>query len=302
MDFVRRELESGSPDDGSVLQEPFLIISGAMKAGTTTLFDVLAQHPEICPSNDKEPGFFSFEEVYSRGMDWYRTLWDSPGEGRKVYMEASTHYTKEPEIPSGAYLAERHLADVRFIYVVRNPIKRIESHVNFVRMQGMELRGCEFSNPHVVNLTRYMSQLDPYLERFGKERVMVVDFDDLIRKPERSLRKICEFAGIDPSFSFGGLAHSGKTTRVSRYQQLQRWASYHKIPRLVRGLVRLGCFPLALSKLEMQRMNEETREEILAVLSEDIVRFHDTFGWYPLDDAVVQSLRKAEPVPAEPVT
>ena len=40
----------------------YILIIGAMKCGTTTLFDLLAQHPQIAPCKPKEPGFFAFED------------------------------------------------------------------------------------------------------------------------------------------------------------------------------------------------------------------------------------------------
>ena len=42
--------------------ERYALIIGAMKAGTTTLFDHLAAHPAVAPSHPKEPGFFAFDD------------------------------------------------------------------------------------------------------------------------------------------------------------------------------------------------------------------------------------------------
>jgi Sulfotransferase family len=48
---------------------PNLFLIGAAKAGTTALYDYLAQHPQVFLSRIKEPMFFSRDEYYARGLD-----------------------------------------------------------------------------------------------------------------------------------------------------------------------------------------------------------------------------------------
>ena len=43
-------------------------IVGAPKAGTTSLYKYLHEHPEIHMSSKKEPDYFSDNELYSEGM------------------------------------------------------------------------------------------------------------------------------------------------------------------------------------------------------------------------------------------
>src|SRR3712207_6966731 len=50
---------------------PNLFVIGAAKAGTTALYDYLTQHPRVFLSQVKETMFFSREEYYARGLDWY---------------------------------------------------------------------------------------------------------------------------------------------------------------------------------------------------------------------------------------
>jgi len=52
----------------------YLLLIGSMKAGTTTLFNYLAQHPGIAGAEPKEPGFFAFDETFDQGRDWYDGL------------------------------------------------------------------------------------------------------------------------------------------------------------------------------------------------------------------------------------
>ena len=73
---------------------PDFVLIGAMKAGTTTLFRRLASVPGITLPDTKEPHFFSSEQTWSRGLDWYCSLFDGcdgiTGEASASYSDAAT--------------------------------------------------------------------------------------------------------------------------------------------------------------------------------------------------------------------
>jgi hypothetical protein len=63
-----------------------VIIIGAMKSGTSSLHHYLRQHPEICMSSAKEPNFFIEAGNFSKGLDWYRSMF---ADHTKICGEAS---------------------------------------------------------------------------------------------------------------------------------------------------------------------------------------------------------------------
>ena len=65
--------ESEVPTQSKVRRPDFMII-GAMKSGTTTLYHYIGMHPGVFMCFPKEPMFFSRDEVYARGLDWYFSL------------------------------------------------------------------------------------------------------------------------------------------------------------------------------------------------------------------------------------
>ena len=77
---------------------PDFLIIGAMKCATTSLHDQLAAQPGLFMSEPKEPFFFSNDEVYARGIDWYAGLFAGAAAG-DLCGESSTHYTKLPSYP-----------------------------------------------------------------------------------------------------------------------------------------------------------------------------------------------------------
>ena len=78
---------------------PDFVIIGAMKCATSSLHDQLAQQPGIFMSELKEPNFFSNDEQYAKGIDWYLSNFRDayPDE---LLGESSTHYTKLPTYPN----------------------------------------------------------------------------------------------------------------------------------------------------------------------------------------------------------
>src|SRR5690242_12371158 len=103
---------------------PSFIIIGAMKSATSTLYDQLLLQPGIFLPTLKEPNFFSDDQQYSRGLDWYKSLF-SEAQSTDLLGEASTHYTKLPTYPRTIERMRGVLDQPRLIYVMRHPIDRL---------------------------------------------------------------------------------------------------------------------------------------------------------------------------------
>lgn len=188
----------------------YVIIVGAMKCGTSTLFRALAQHPQIAPASNKEPGFFAFEEIWQKGFDWFDTLFDFDPEMHRYRLEASTDYTKEPFVTR---VWERMTANpdvrVKLIYIMRHPLRRMESHARHVQMARKEL-GQNISprpdhsldaGPSPINVitSQYAAQLDAFAEARAAGNLHCLTLEDLNEKPEETLAAICEFLDLDPA-------------------------------------------------------------------------------------------------------
>jgi len=106
------------------------IIIGAMKSGTSSLYEYLVQHPQICACSVKEPEFFSDHQDHAVGAASYESLWDIAPNRHMWCLEGSTGYTKYPEEPSVPQNMHSYGLDPTFIYILRHPIDRIESDYN----------------------------------------------------------------------------------------------------------------------------------------------------------------------------
>lgn len=178
---------------------PDFIIIGAMKCATSTLHEQLARQPGIFMSTPKEPNFFSNDDVYARGWDWYRGLF-AQGAAARLRGESSTHYTKLPTYPNTVDRIRRHLPGAKFIYLMRHPIDRLISQ--YVHEWTEHVVKCSIDDaldrrPELIAYSRYAMQLAPYFDAFGRERVLPVFFERLKERPQAELERICRFLGYD---------------------------------------------------------------------------------------------------------
>ncbi len=176
----------------------FMII-GAMKSGTTTLANTLAEHPDICFCQKKEPHFFSKIENWQQHLDSYRSLYAPTG--NQICGEASTTYTCYPEFNQTTWKALYEFnPKLKLIYIMRHPIDRMVSHYMHTYLRRYTDGSFEdeiLNNPSYLNRTRYFVQIKPYLERFGEEQVLLLTFEEFLSDKRTSLHRIAEFLNID---------------------------------------------------------------------------------------------------------
>jgi hypothetical protein len=199
---------------------PNLFVIGAAKAGTTALYDYLAQHPQVFLSRVKEPMFFSKDEYYARGLDWYEDEYFQGAEDYPVRAEATPHYLYWSEKVAPRIKDVYGERPVKFIVSFRDPVSRTYSwYWNMVREgrenldfeQALRVEECRLKeNRHELYQlgsmvygysagSRYASLLQPYLELFSPESFFFVLQDDLKSRVNETCEKIFEFVGIESS-------------------------------------------------------------------------------------------------------
>jgi len=176
---------------------PDFVIIGAMKSATSTLYQQLVGQPGIFMCTPKEPNFFSDDDQFEKGMQWYAELFSS-AEAGSLLGEASTHYTKLPTHPHAVERLRKHIPNARLIYVMRHPVDRLVSH--FMHEWSTGVYRCSIDEavskyPELIAYGQYAMQLKPYFESFGRDAVLPVFFDHLIREPQVELERVCKFIG-----------------------------------------------------------------------------------------------------------
>jgi hypothetical protein len=188
--------------DSSIAKPNFFVI-GAQHCATTSLCFHLGQHNDILICREKEPHFFSVNEVYDKGWEWYLSLF-SQYTGEKAIGEGSTTYSMSLQNPKAPARIARTIPDANIIYIVRNPIKRIESAYQHRLLSG---RKCwDFNStikkvPGIIDNTLYWKQINRYRDYFSDDQIKIIYFEDFIRNPELILRKCFKLLEVNSEIS-----------------------------------------------------------------------------------------------------
>lgn len=176
---------------------PDFIIIGAMKCATSTLHDQLAVQPGILMSDPKEPNFFSNDEIYARGLDWYGDLFKAADENT-LCGESSTHYTKLPTYPETLFRMQAAMPCLKLIYVMRHPMDRLVSqyiHHWTEKEVFVDINRAVTTLPILMEYSCYAKQLTPFIKAYGRENILPVFFDSLVSRPQHELERVCRFLG-----------------------------------------------------------------------------------------------------------
>ncbi|GGJ03578.1 hypothetical protein GCM10010885_11070 [Alicyclobacillus cellulosilyticus] len=288
-------------------RKPNFFIIGAAKCGTTSLNQYLCQHPDIYMAPRKETHFFAIpdmperfqgpgDEVYMSNLirteAEYLALFDNV-QGESAVGESSVGYLFYPK---SAERIARWADDPKFIVILRHPVDRAYSAYMHLIRDGRETlsfaEGWQAEPQRLKNDyqplwmyrqgSTYFPSLQRYFEIFGKDRVMVILYDDFKRQPAKVLRQIFSFLGvredvpIDTSMRFN-------VTGIPR-GPLYQWATSSNaftrlvkplIPAKIRHKIRLTAVRWSLNKIPL---DEENRRHYLRAFEDDIYNVECLIG------------------------
>jgi hypothetical protein len=114
---------------------PSFLVIGAQRAGTSFLYSLLTQHPNVSAALVKEVHFFDLN--FQRGTAWYRSHFPALGPTRgRITGEATPYYLFHPLAPQRVAAV---LPRVRLVAVLRNPVDRAYSHFQKEHRKGTEI-------------------------------------------------------------------------------------------------------------------------------------------------------------------
>lgn len=195
---------------------PDFLIIGAMKAGTTTLYEYLSRHPAVGMSREKETDYFVAGRGWDRGLPWYQAQF-SPG--KQVYGEASPNYTKCQAFAGAPDRVARLIPAVKLIFIARDPVARAESQYRHAVLSGEALPDQLIGThhlQHLIDVSSYAAQIDPWLARFPRENFLFLQFEDLIRDPAPELTQLAGFLGIADAWPAPGTIAANSSDSLAR--------------------------------------------------------------------------------------
>jgi len=253
----------------------FMII-GAGKSGTTSLFSWLDEHPNLVGASNKEPHFFSTHPDWRSGIEEYEKLFIKQRE--VLYFEASTSYTYYPH--RNLFIWEdlfEFNPKMKFIYLVRNPLERFISHYMHSYERGytnLSLSDSILNDHKTLDVSRYSTQILPFIERFGRENVLILDFDDLKENPKNILKTVCVFLSIDaaPIDSMNTIAENKSLSKQRRHHKYDSPPFYMKVLyRLARPVWNKIVDNSKRSFTKRPQLGEEDKKLLLSLLRTDIM-------------------------------
>ncbi len=205
------------------LKKPNFFIVGAPKCGTTAMNDYLSKHPEIFIPNIKEVHFFGQDLDITKGA-----LRDE-----RAYLELFRGATTEERLGEASvwYLYSKTAAqelytfnpDAKIVIMLRNPAEMLYSQHSQFLYNGNEdiedFREALAAEPerragqripksaHLVDglfyseTVRYAEQVERYVERFGRENVHIILYDDFRTDLPGTYRKLLQFLGVSDNFA-----------------------------------------------------------------------------------------------------
>jgi hypothetical protein len=215
---------------------PNFFILGAAKCGTTSLANHLRAHPDVFVPEIKEVAFFNIESNWQQGRGWYES-WFADASGERAIGDATPAYLYVPDVVER--LVSTVGTDCRLVVQLRDPVHRTYSHYWHRRREGVEHRELDevldeelggAEGWGYVGRGRYLEQILRYTDRFGRDALHAVLFDDFVTRPREAFAGVCRHLGVDDSYAPDDLGE-----RYNTHFEIVR-------PRLYRAMVavRLG--------------------------------------------------------------
>ena len=247
------------------MEVPDIIVIGAPRSGTTSLYRYLDEHPEVYMSPLKETRFFAYEgqevdyegpaDAYAYNRDTvtdaatYRRLFKDRASGQRT-GEASPVY-----LYRGDRAAERihdHVPDARLVAIFRNPVERAYSDfLNMVRLGWEPVHDFEEAlareeeriaahwSPYYHYQAKgfYADQVRTYLRRFDREQVKFFLFEELRRDAAAAMEEFVTLVGVDPAVEVGTETRHNRSG-LPRSDVAHRLLTHPLLERVMRGPLR----------------------------------------------------------------
>jgi hypothetical protein len=183
-------------------RRPDFVGIGVQKAGTSWLYECLLDHPRIWGPPKKELRYFDNEKNYDKGANWYQQ-WFANAPTLAVIGEFTPGYCAHP---AAAERMDAFFDDVRLLVSLRDPVDRLLSQVRHYIRNGniqtepragkVDLR-LDMINERIAIRSRYTESLQPFFERFPREKIKIIFFEDLKSEPVSVTQDVYHFLGVN---------------------------------------------------------------------------------------------------------
>ena len=264
-------------------KQPGAIVIGAPKAGTTTLCDSLARHPDVYMYPKKETHFYN-TYYHSRGLKWYYSLFkDAPNE--KLIMEGTPDYAMSNHVHETIPRIKQNNPETKLIYMVRDPIERIESH--YIQMLSNHRKIIDQKTafqqwPEIIDSSKYTYIMEEILEHFPKEQVFVIFLDEYSKNKRTIHKEVSQFlkVSIEPDaldkMEFNEHSHKRENQAMDGLilKTLRKSKKYNELNVLLPESLKNNLKKLLRKKISIDAtLKKEDRDNLQKVINPDWEEF-----------------------------
>jgi len=279
-------------------------IAGAPKAGTTSLYEYLDQHPQVGMSSIKEPNYFSSEELKKQSLYYKDVILNTLSEYEALFSneknklilgEASVSYLFYPSVPAKIYA---YNPDAKIIIMLRNPALRAFSHWQMDERLGFVNQSIEdiFYNKESENnqlyfqqyiqLGNYFEQVTRYINQFGRNNVMLIIQDEFKANAEQVLNELYTFLEIDSIHISAEKQHN--TAKSFKNPILASLYTNQTLRKVAKSLMPGNLSDKLLNNItqpDTRRMSDDFRKKVSVYYKQDIQQLENLIGkdlsnWY----------------------
>ena len=190
------------------------LVIGAGRSGTTTLCDILEQHPDVCYSAVKEVYYFSIPDLYRRGEKYLHSFFENCT-GKPVVATADTYLLIDYGAIQRIYA---YNPEMKIIVILRNPVERAFSSYHYSVNYGhhkpyprftdsIEAEADIAEEPDVVKRNNmghfygglYSRHLDQWLKVFDRSQLLILFTAELQDDPGGTVTKLLDFLELPPA-------------------------------------------------------------------------------------------------------
>ena len=291
------------------MNTPDFLVVGTARAGTTSLYSYLLQHPQLFLPVVKEPCFFTFADEkinYKKGKFSFAIT--SIEEYAKLYEKAlPDQLTGECSTPY-LYLYKKTITNlkkihddyssIKIIIVLRNPVDRAYSQYLWRVRDGREdltfeeaieqeaerMKDNYSFDYFYLDRGKYYEQVKAYLKEF--KNVKIILYEDLKINVEQELINICQFLNVDKNFIFvkqneqnsSFLPKSKVLSKLISFESKIKFRMLNYFPDNVKSSLKEQFRRFNSSKKEIQPLSAELRDKLNEFFKEDIRNLEKLIG------------------------
>lgn len=235
------------------LRFPDFLIIGGMRCGTTSLHELLRKQPPLCFPAKKEVHFFDKRNPdFGTSLEGYQNLFaDCPKQ--KLCGEATPDYLSSAGCDQ---FIHEVVPDAKLIAILREPVERTWSHYLFSVLHKVETRDLmsalneeterlKIQSNHTdiffsyLQRSRYLEHLARFEALFGRDRLKVVFFEELLHDPRLVLVDLLSFLGVSTTSVSVELPHLNRMSNLNRVVSRQQAGANRATNTLGKVLSRL---------------------------------------------------------------